>query len=154
MAWQIDHGKDRLALFCRINIRIYMKLKKKNAELNKKIAALEAELMALKRAKSTSGGKFIHGGKSAKSKDAWVKRIKRQYPKLSDNTEYQRLVDKYSGFYQICVNCGKTDLKSFPCGCGKKGEESSDPNVRVMYADFKKFKDFRKAAKRIQVRHR
>ena len=64
------------------------------------------------------------------------------------NTEYQQIVDKYDGFYRLCVNCGKSDTKKLPCGCGKNGEKSSDPKVREMHAAFKKYLDFQVAAQK------
>ena len=113
--------------------------------------ALKAELKANKKDKETSGGKasdsaYNPASFSAPNKDEHVKRIQKRYPSLVGNTEYQQILDKYGGFYRTCVNCGKTDLKQLPCGCGKKGEESNDPKVRDMCEAFKKYRKFQTAA--------
>ena len=120
-----------------------------------RIAVLEAENKALKKSKETSGGKsrdstytYNPASFSAPNKDEHVKLVKKRYPSLASNTEYQQILDKYGAFYRMCVNCGRTDLKSIPCGCGKKGEESSDPKVRDMCVAFKKYRKVQVAAQK------
>ena len=122
------------------------------------ISVLEAENKALKKSIETSGGKPCESKSgesrkvpaqfSAPNKDKHVTRVKNRYPSLMGNTEYQQTLSKYRGFYRMCVNCGKSDLKNLPCGCGKKGAESSDSKIREMHAAFKKYRDFQFAAQK------
>ena len=126
-------------------------LKTADALKQTRIVALEAELKARKKGKETCEGKasdstYNPASFSAPSKDEHVKRIQKRYPSLVDNTEYQQILGKYGGFYKTCINCGKTDLKQLPCGCGKKGEESNDSKVRDMCEAFKKYRKFQVAA--------
>ena len=118
-----------------------------------RIAALEAKFKAHKKGKETSGGKsrdstYNPASFSAPNKDEHVRRVKKRFPSLEGNTEYQQILDKYGAFYKTCVNCGKTDLKQLPCGCGKKGEESNDSKVRDMCEAFKKYRKFQHIAQR------
>ena len=140
--------KDSLSKFSRSLMEELTSVRKQSAA---KIAVLEAEVKALKKGKETSGGRSGDGKRvpsqfGGLSKEEHVTRIKNRYPSLMGNTEYQQIVDKYDGFYRTCVNCGKSDMKKLPCGCGKNGEKSSDPKVREMHADFEKCLDFRVAA--------
>ena len=112
---------------------------------------MEAELKASRKGKETGEGKasdstYNPASFSAPNKDEHVRRVKKRFPSLEGNTEYQQKLDKYGGFYRTCVNCGKTDLKQLPCGCGKKGEESNDSKVRDMCEAFKKYRKFQVAA--------
>ena len=113
---------------------------------------MEAENKALKKKSETSGGK---SGASRKvpapfsvSKDEHVTRIKNRFSSLMDNAEFKQILEKYSGFYQLCVNCGNTDMKTIPCGCGKKGSESSDPKIRDMHAAYTRFRELQVGARK------
>jgi hypothetical protein len=142
-------SKIRLARYSKI-------MMVENAEivaLKTEYVALKAELKASKKGKETGEGKasdstYNPASFSAPNKDKHVKQVKKLYPSLLGITEYQQILDKYGAFYQTCVNCGKTDLKQLPCGCGKKGEESNDPKVRDMCEAFKKYRKFQHIAQR------
>ena len=140
--------KDSLSKFSRSLMEELSSVRKQSAA---KIAVLEAEIKALKKGKETSGGKSEDNKRtssqfSAPSKEEHVTRIKNRFPSLMGNTEYQQILDKYNGFYQLCANCGKSDLKKLQCSCGKKGAESSDAKIREMNAAFKKYREFQFAA--------
>ena len=79
-------------------------LKTENAVNKTRIVALEAELKVSKKGKETSGGKssdstYNPASFSAPNKDEHVKRVKKRYSSLVDNTEYQQILDKYGAFY-------------------------------------------------------
>ena len=64
-----------------------------------------------------------------------------------NNTEFQTLIKKHDGFYNLCVNCGKKGGHTQKCNCGLDGKESKDPEVSQLHADFDKYKALRKAYK-------
>ena len=110
---------------------------------------LEAENKALKKKSETSEGK---SGASRKvpsslsvSKDEHVARIKKRFASLMDNAEFKQILEKYSGFYNLCVHYGNA---RFPCDCGKKGAESKDPKIRDMHAAWTRFRELQVGARK------
>ena len=90
-----------------------------------------------------SQGKSQGGGMTAKEK--YLANIQKNFPNYKNNTEFQTLIKKHDGFYNLCVNCGKKGVHTQKCNCGLDGKESKDPEVSQLHADFDKYKALRKA---------
>lgn len=78
-----------------------------HAVILEKYDNLKAETKVEATTKSGGSNKSQGKNQGITAKEKYLANIHKNFPNYKSNTEFQTLIKKHDGFYNLCVNCGK-----------------------------------------------